>query len=409
MTYSAFEVDLYYTLRILDAQHDIVNQQLCTSHAFAHIYVNAYPHPFLLNCGLVLRRSRRYRLWFAPPLYCRTMPAYPDPVAVTLVSGTPEDLRWFKKEVEPHEWEVIELQEFMNLRDYRDLSRDDMHGSYEDHWVIRKVIGLEGFPAAVEDITKAARATADWNGAINIFIEGDLHRSSVTSACAESQLNSLVHTLVKPGWAPERKYNCNWFSFDKCSGTWTWQQQVANISDWVHTGGWELSVGPATEIAMFGYVAATKSLSSSKNWKELGMAIEGEHYRIWHESACLWYEDRDRQIEIERSRYPPGESDADIDAPIPMPDWVTFNKDATVWKKYLEKTGVDESAQQSLFLLAQDNYWEANSIISKLIKKAVDGRVLHNPSGFVFYSVLNVRNKGKPAYKCDRCGSQPDQ
>ena len=54
MTYSAFEVDLYYTLRILDAQHDIVNQQLCTSHAFAHIYVHAYPHPFLLNCGLVL-------------------------------------------------------------------------------------------------------------------------------------------------------------------------------------------------------------------------------------------------------------------------------------------------------------------------------------------------------------------
>ena len=46
MTYSAFEVDLYYTSRTLDAKHDIVNQQLCTSHAFAHIYVNAYPHPF---------------------------------------------------------------------------------------------------------------------------------------------------------------------------------------------------------------------------------------------------------------------------------------------------------------------------------------------------------------------------
>ena len=54
MTYSAFEVDLYCTLRTLDAQHDIVNQQPCTSHAFAHIYVNAYPHPFLINCGLVL-------------------------------------------------------------------------------------------------------------------------------------------------------------------------------------------------------------------------------------------------------------------------------------------------------------------------------------------------------------------
>ena len=54
MTYSAFEVDLYYTLRTIGAQHDIVNQLLCTYHAFAHIYVNAYPHSFLINCGLVL-------------------------------------------------------------------------------------------------------------------------------------------------------------------------------------------------------------------------------------------------------------------------------------------------------------------------------------------------------------------
>jgi hypothetical protein len=104
--------------------------------------------------------------------------------------------------------------------------------------------------------------------------------------------------------------------------------------------------------------------------------------------------------------------DREIDDDIEAPEWVTFNKDAKVWRSYLEKIGVDESAQQSLFLLAQDNYWEANSIISKLIKKAVDGRVLHNPSGFVFSSVLNVRNKAKPAYKCDRCGkmdNDPDQ
>ena len=171
-------------------------------------------------------------------------------------------------------------------------------------------------------------------------------------------------------------------------------------------------VGPATEIAMFGYAAATKSVSSSKNWKELGMTIEEEHYRIWHESANIWFEDRDRQIEIERSRYPPGEFDADIDAPTPLPDWVTFNKDATVWRSYLEKMEVDEWAQQSLFLLAQDNYWEANSIISKLIKKVVDGRELRNSSGFVQSCVFTARNKAEPAYKCDKCGkmdNDPDQ
>ena len=143
------------------------------------------------------------------------MAAHPDPVAVTLVSGSYDDLRWFKNEVDIREWKVIELQEFWNV----DLTMDPML-DYADEWVIRKVVGLEGFPAAVEDII--ACAASEWNGAIKIFIAGDLHRSSVTSACAESQLNSLVHTLVKPGWAPERKYNCNWFSFDKCSGTHTW-------------------------------------------------------------------------------------------------------------------------------------------------------------------------------------------
>ena len=76
------------------------------------------------------------------------MAAHPDPVAVTLVSGSPDDFRWFKKEVDMHEWSVIELQEFMNMRDWKDVEVD-MHGSYADDWVIRKVIGLEGFPAAV--------------------------------------------------------------------------------------------------------------------------------------------------------------------------------------------------------------------------------------------------------------------
>ena len=173
---------------------------------------------------------------------------------------------------------------------------------YTDEFVIRKVVGLDGFPEAVEHIIECvASAWTVSNSpammcAIKIFIVGDLHRSSVTSACAESQLNSLVHSHVGPGYAPLRAWNCNWFSFNKCSGSWTWQQQADNIRDWVR-GGWELTVAPATEIAMFGYAAATKSSSSSKNWKQLGMRIEGEHLRIWHESA--WHEesppqDRDR-------------------------------------------------------------------------------------------------------------------
>ena len=322
------------------------------------------------------------------------MAAHHGPVAVTLVSGSPDDLRWFQREVDFREWEVIQLHEFCG----GELTLDAML-DYTDEFVIRKVIGQDFFPAAVAHIIACAASPLTVSNspsmmcAIKIFIVGDMHRSSVTSACAESQLNSLVYSVAAPGYAPLRAWNCNWFSFNRCSGTWTWQQQVANIRDWVHTGGWELTVAPATEIEMFGYLAATKSSSSSSNWKELCMAIEGDHLRIWHEG---WASESMPQ-------------DGDRDREIECPEWVTFNKDAKVWRKYLDKMGVDEPAQQSLFLLAQDNYWEANSIISKLIKKVVDHRVVHNPSGFVFSSVLNVRNNGKPAYKCGRCGYQPDQ
>ena len=325
------------------------------------------------------------------------MAAHPDPVAVTLVSGSYDDLRWFQREVEIHEWSVIELHDFWK----EDLTMDPML-DYTDEFVIRKVVGLDGFPEAVEHIIECvASAWTVSNSpammcAIKIFIVGDLHRSSVTSACAESQLNSLVHSHVGPGYAPLRAWNCNWFSFNRCSGTWTWQQQADNIRDWVRGGGWELTVAPATEIAMFGYAAATKSSSSSKNWKTLSMRIEGQFMRIWHESAFGYEEstsqDRVREIEV--------------------PEWVTFNQDAKVWRSYLEKMGVDENAQQSLFLLAQDNYWEANSIISKVIKKVVDGREIRNSSGFVQACVFTARNKAEPAYKCDKCGkmnNDPDQ
>jgi hypothetical protein len=310
------------------------------------------------------------------------MAAHHGPVVVTLVSGSHDDRRWFQKEVNFREWEVIELQEFWG----DELNMDPML-DYTDEFVIRNVIAQDGFPPAVAHIINCVASPYTM---VNIFIVGDMHRSSVTSACAESQLNSLVHSTVAPGYAPLRAWNCNWFSFNRCSGNWTWQTQVDNICDWVHTG-WELTVAPATEIEMFGYLAATKSSSSRSNWKELCMVIEGDFLRIWHEG---WASESMPQ-------------DGDRDREIECPEWVTFNKDPKVWRKYLEKMWVDEPAQQSLFLLAQDDYWEANSIISKLIKKVVDKKPIHNPSGFVFSSVLTARSKGKPAYTCDRCGPQP--
>ena len=341
------------------------------------------------------------------------MAACPEPVAVTLASGNHADLRWFKDEVDIHEWLFIELGEF-----YGDMTSPvDPMLAYTNELVIKTVVGLPGFADAVFHIIDGVASRFDLVSSVNIFISGDLHIASVTSACAASQLNSLVHRFVGPGYVPLRAWNCNWFSFNKCSATGTWLRQVDNIEQWAnHCRGWDLIVGPTTEMEMFGYDAATKSSSSSKNWKTLCLAIEDAkdefgrfcHLRTWHE-----FPEPPRREESTSHDRP-----REIDGAAETPDWVTFNKDPMVWRSYLEKTGVDEAAQQSLFLLAQsstENYWEANSIISKLIKKVVDRRELRNPSGFVFSSVLNVRNARKPrcgrceclSMVCERCG--PDQ
>ena len=79
------------------------------------------------------------------------MAAHPGPVAVTLVSGSPDDLRWFQREVDFREWEVIQLHEFCG----GELTLDPML-DYTDEFVIRKVIGQDGFPPAVAHIIECA-------------------------------------------------------------------------------------------------------------------------------------------------------------------------------------------------------------------------------------------------------------
>ena len=346
------------------------------------------------------------------------MAYHPAPVAMTLVSGCTDDINWFTNEVDIREWTVVDLRERLTM----DPSSVGPNMNYDDELVITRVVGLEGFPWAIRFIVD--NAVAAWQGDVKIFILGDLLQASVIAACAESQLNSLVHTQVDHacGYSPPRVCNCKWFSFNKCSGTRTWHNQVDKICDWIGVGGRELADAPATESAMFGYAAAKKSMSSNTNWKALCFEIETHYVRIWHEVA--WQEPRYEESKDEErtSRGEQSKSydakwqdrNREIDDDIEVPEWVTFNQDAKVWRSYLEKMNVDESAQQSLFLLAQsspDNYWEANSIISKLIKKVIDGRELRNPSGFVFSSVLNVRNFCNPqsmsaaACTCDRCGN----
>ena len=76
-----------------------------------------------------------------------------------------------------------------------------------------------------------------------------------------------------------------------------------------------------------------------------------------------------------------------------VPEWATFNMDATQWYTVLTaEFGCDEASVMDLFCLAQHSsrgYEEANSIIAKLIKKRDYIRV---PSAFVQTSVKNARH-----------------
>ena len=82
-----------------------------------------------------------------------------------------------------------------------------------------------------------------------------------------------------------------------------------------------------------------------------------------------------------------------------VPTWATFERNAHVWYDELCRLGVDKHACKDLFLLAQLSdvgYAEANNVLSKLIKKDVDGDTLNNVSAFVHSSVMSARYRIDP-------------
>ena len=69
--------------------------------------------------------------------------------------------------------------------------------------------------------------------------------------------------------------------------------------------------------------------------------------------------------------------------------------DMQVWANVLGEYGVDEDAQQGIFLLAQHSptgYKCASAVLAKLYKKRADKEWLDNPSAYVHASVRNNRN-----------------
>jgi hypothetical protein len=70
-----------------------------------------------------------------------------------------------------------------------------------------------------------------------------------------------------------------------------------------------------------------------------------------------------------------------------IPDWATFEFSPKAWMKILESDGVDVTAQQELFLLAQIDHMSAAKVIGKFLKTKADGRTLDNPSAWLHRNI----------------------
>ena len=77
-----------------------------------------------------------------------------------------------------------------------------------------------------------------------------------------------------------------------------------------------------------------------------------------------------------------------------IPPWATFESNPVSWYTFLKDHTVDDNAIAEIFLVAQlseAGWWAANAILAKLAKKAADGEVVQNSSGFVHRCVHNAR------------------
>jgi len=136
--------------------------------------------------------------------------------------------------------------------------------------------------------------------------------------------------------------------------------------------------------------AAWRYAKNFESWDDESKSAWGED-RSWGASKSDWGDDRKWS----------GDDTADHDDGKDKSDraedkaWQTLKFDVKSWVPTLIEHGVDEWAQKELFLLAQlgeAGAQQANSIISKIIKKHLDGVTLRKPGAFVHAAVQSARS-----------------
>ena len=80
----------------------------------------------------------------------------------------------------------------------------------------------------------------------------------------------------------------------------------------------------------------------------------------------------------------------------PYEPWQSFTFDVEHYVGLMDEIGADRTAQQELFLLAQNGEAgraAANNIVAKILKKQADQEVVYSWSKFVHSCCLNARHK----------------
>jgi hypothetical protein len=348
------------------------------------------------------------------------------PTTVTLVHCGQRDGAIFAAEVdrvaigEMILWTKLHVPDHM-LVDMADICNPDRDS--RDANTTRTVIEQDGFAEVVSIIVQAVNGHDETN--IRNDTVGDkwlitsttgYHRADVVANVAASYLNRIYID-------GHRAYNVQTFPFHGFAN-WGRREIVRATRDCLYLSCEDhpehIDAPGCTQRDMFGYDAVTSSPAALANFDILYNVLAG-YYQLGDPD-----DDRHNPIQSSKKRkrrpispqlaprppsVPPPTSapwrDDDYTPIEPTPlqgaptdhDWATTDRNIDVWWGVLTDAGVDQSAVQMLFCLAQigdDGYRAANHIVSSLLTHINDEHGFVNVSAFVYSSSKKARQKITP-------------
>ena len=214
------------------------------------------------------------------------------------------------------------------------------------------------------------------------------HRGDTAAATFVEQLNAMVYD------DGSRFFNAMHFKLQSAGGFRSVDAMLGDAAEWLKRP-WCLcaGVGDRSSSVFFDGVKTNREAHAHFNaiWDFSTSLLQGAKDRAKELEAEGWRQLQEAVDDADSSDSPPLAK-----RPRSTPEWVTFRQDAKAWKTVLDSWGIDELAQQTLFLLAQhshEGFKEANGIVAKLFQEVCTGKRLDNPSCFVHKCCWSARSK----------------